>query len=97
MPRDEWRRANHRARYGPVGNGHPKPKTPRKKGKPHVYRIDKGVRCMVRKVGEKTWRRHMTTLAQTLKGQPWRPGYLMFRRGEYEMVIAGALIRRHGG
>lgn len=94
MPKDQWARANARARYGPTRRTEDAPKKRQQKTGGKTYAIEAGVPCRVRRVGETEWMPHTTTVKQTLYGVAWSPGYLVFRRGGYQMMIAVALIRK---
>ncbi len=102
MPKDQWRKANMRARFGPVGCGRPKPRPDDKpKGKgpkgPYLlksgnYQISHGIHCLIRKIGEKKWKPHVTAVSQTLFGNVHKPGYLIFRKGGYEMMLPASQV-----
>ena len=66
MPHDEWKRANQRAKYGPVGYGTTQLQPPTylsSTSSRHTPRflVPKGVRCAVRSVYDDQWRTFTTT------------------------------------
>ena len=95
MPKDKWRRANNRARYGPVGR-EPRTAPRRDDGEPRKrFVVPAGVRCKVKRRGDIIWRDHTTTVQSVYASREVADGggNWLFSSGEWLLKISPKRVR----
>jgi hypothetical protein len=100
MPKDQWRRANNRARYGPIQfspgspardgpHFHRKKKRRKKKRSQRQYLIPAGTICECRPRGENHWFPHWTLRPAFVPTFSWRnQTHHGFFVGDIELKVA---------